>query len=60
VDIEFESQPEDGSDEENALLGLIGPLAPRAACRVEGKLGRMVWERLTLFRQEFERLAQLQ
>ena len=54
VDLSFDTQPLEDTDEEIALLNLIGPLAPRPARMVEGKLGRMLWERVMLFRQKFE------
>jgi hypothetical protein len=57
VRIEIEVGPEPGSGDEAALLNLIGPLAPAGVAGVEGKLGRMLWERVMLFRNEFQQHA---
>lgn len=57
VQIQFEPQPKLGTEEEAAVLNLIGPLAPATVAGVEGKLGRMLWERVMLFRHEFQRHA---
>ena len=56
VGLSFERQPKEDSEEETSLLNLLGPLAPRLARGAEGKLGRLVWDRVQELRQEFRQL----
>ena len=53
LDIEFDAQPDQGSEAEAALINLFGPLRRERARAAPDKLSQKLWEAIDGFRDEF-------
>ena len=59
VEVEVEAGPEEGTADQLALVGLLGPLRMRAALETpeaEGRLSQQLWKTLAEFRAAFDEL----
>ena len=48
--------PQEGTEAQMTLVGLLGPLRVEAALEAEGRLTQQLWTRLIEFREEFAKL----
>ena len=53
LDIEFDAQPDQGSEAEATLINLFGPLRRERARAAPDKLTQKLWEAIDGFRHEF-------